>query len=176
MALPALATVTELAEWMQVDSGTLPASAASTLERVSAIVRAEARQSFNRATSTVTMFPREGWANLPQRPVVSVASVSANGQPVGDWKLERDRLWVGCRLWAVTVTYTHGYSDVPGDVVAVVLSAATRALTNPRDFRQRSVGSSSVTYAAETIGVALAPSDRDLLARYRRRSAVVGFR
>lgn len=176
MALPSLATVTQLAEWMQVDPGTLPASAGSTLEMVSAIVRAEARQSFTRGTSTVTLFPREGWAYLPQRPVVSVASVTSDGSPITNWELERDRLWIGCGVWAVTVTFTHGYTVVPGDVLAIVLSAASRGLSNPRDYRQRSVGSSSVTYAAETIGVALAPSDRDLLARYRRRTAVVGLK
>lgn len=181
MALPALATVDDLAGWMQVDLGTLPASAASTLNMVSAIVRAEARQKFTRSTSKATLYPvcLESWGrnclrhyvDLPQRPVVSVGAVTRDGQPV-DWALQRDRLFVvGCG--PVSVTFTHGYEEVPGDVLAVVLTAAQRVLTNPNDLRQETVGSVSVTYSAETIGASLSQADKDLLARYRRRAAVV---
>ena len=177
MALPALATVGQLEGWMQVEPGTLPASAASTLEIVSAIVRAEARQSFTRGTSTVEMWPSRSagsgaFIDLPQRPVVSVASVQRDGVEVPGWTLERDRLWLtGGR--PASVTFTHGYTQVPGDVLAVVLTAAQRVLNNPSDLRQETVGSLSVTYAAETIGASLSQADKDLLARYRRRMAVV---
>lgn len=61
---------------------------------------------------------------------------------------------------------------LPGDVLAVVLTAAQRVLSNPGDLRQETVGSISVTYAAETIGASLSVADKDLLARYRRRVAV----
>lgn len=177
MALPALATVDDLAGWMQVDPGTLPASTASTLNMVSAIVRAEARTGFTRSTSTVTLYPVCGngcsqhYVDLPQRPVVSVGAVTRDGQGV-QWSLQRDRLSVvGCEV--VSVTFTYGYASVPGDVLAVVLTAAQRVLTNPTDLRQETVGSVSVTYAAETIGASLSQADKDLLARYRRRAAVV---
>jgi hypothetical protein len=62
---------------------------------------------------------------------------------------------------------------VPGDVVSVVLTAAQRVLGNPRDLRQETVGATSVTYAAETIGASLSQADKDLLGRYRRTAAVV---
>lgn len=182
MALPALATVSQLEGWMQADPGTLPASAASTLETVSAIVRAEARQSFTRGTSTVTLYPDtlETWGgqtftrvDLPQRPVVSVASVvDEDGNPV-PYELRRDTLHLRKPCTAVSVTFTHGYAQVPGDVLAVALTAAQRVLNNPSDLRQETVGSMSVTYAAETIGASLSQADKDLLARYRRRTAVV---
>jgi hypothetical protein len=105
--------------------------------------------------------------------VVSVDSVTRDGVPQAyDWDDETERLRVsGCE--PVSVAFTYGYAQVPGDVVAVVLTAAQRVLSNPNDLRQETVGSVSVTYAAETIGASLSPADKDLLARYRRRVAVV---
>ncbi|MFF7408704.1 hypothetical protein [Streptomyces lydicus] len=99
--------------------------------------------------------------------------MTRDGSPVDfRWEDETERLYVGgCA--PVSVTFTHGYASVPGDVVAVVLTAAQRVLTNPNDLRQETVGSVSVTYAAETIGASLSPADRDLLKDYRRRFAVV---
>lgn len=183
MALPALATVEDLAGWMQVDPDTLPDSAAFTLETVSGIVRSEARQQFTRATSTVTLYPtsKRGippchYVDLLQRPVVSVDSVTRSGVTVTGWDLRRDRLFLVDWL-PVSVTFTHGYAATPGDVLAVVLTAAQRVIGNPKDLRtlQETVGSVSVTetYATETIGAALSQADKDLLARYRRSAAVV---
>jgi hypothetical protein len=177
MELPALATSDQLAAWMQREPDELPESAPLVLDVASAIVRREARQSFTRGTSSALLYPREGWAVLPQRPVVSVQGVTVAGKPLAPdrWQLVRDRVRVPDDQ-PVTVTYTHGYAAVPGDVLAVVLTLAGRVLTNPADLRQESVGSASVTYSAETIGASLAPADRDLLARYRKRVSVVGLR
>ncbi|MFJ2407105.1 hypothetical protein ACIOUE_38060 [Streptomyces xanthochromogenes] len=176
MALPALATLDELAAWMQREPTELPPSAALVLDTASAIVRAEARQRFTRGTTTVALAPRGQVVSLPQRPVVSVELVRAGGRalPPDEYRLWRDQLWLGSLgLGPVVVTYTHGYGDVPADVRAIVLTLAGRVLTNPSDLRQESVGSVSVTYAAETIGASLAPIERDQLARYRPRAAVV---
>jgi len=173
MALPPLATVEELAEWMQVDPASLPSGAETVLSAVSAIVRKEARNSFQRGTTTLKRTPRDGAVRLPLRPVVSIDSVTRDGEPVEwEWDDETETLSVsGCT--PVSVTFTHGYGEVPGDVLAVVLTAAQRVLTNPHDIRQQSVGSISVTYAAETIGASLSQADKDILARYRRPAAVV---
>ncbi|GGR71374.1 hypothetical protein GCM10010252_07140 [Streptomyces aureoverticillatus] len=179
MALPALATTDQLAMWMQREPAELPEGAALVLDVASTIVRREARQNFTRGTSSATLYAYDGWAVLPQRPVVSVAEVRRRGGqlvPADRWQLVRDRVHVLGGDQAVTVTYTHGYASVPADVLAVVLTLASRVLSNPSDLRQESVGSVSVTYSAETIGASLAPADRDLLARYRRRVAVVGLR
>ncbi|MEU5974295.1 hypothetical protein [Streptomyces sp. NPDC047315] len=181
MVLPPLATLDQLAGWMQRDRAELPSGAALVLDVASSVVRGEARQSFTRGTSSARLAPDRGWVTLPQRPVISVQTVRRGTElvPADRWRLVRDRV----RLLglvdddqAVTVTYVHGYSSVPGDVLAVVLTLAARVLGNPRDLRQETVGSVSVTYSAETIGASLAPADRDLLARYRRRSAVVRLR
>lgn len=171
MTLSPLATPEQLAGWMQVTPDALPTSAVSVLEIVSAIVRAEARQSFTRDTTTVTLYPLRGVVTLPQRPVVSIESVQRSGEPVPYWSISPEGFRVaGCE--PVSVTFTHGYASVPGDVLAVVLTGAQRVLSNPNDLRQETVGSLSVTYASETIGASLAQADKDLLGRYRRRAAV----
>ncbi|WP_162890449.1 hypothetical protein [Streptomyces olivoreticuli] len=178
MALPALATVDELAAWMQREPAELPPSATLVLDTASAIVRSEARQRFTRGTTTASLFVRSGVVRLPQLPVLSVELVRAGGRALraDEWRLQRDRLRVPLGVMdPVTVTYTHGYATVPPDVRAIVLTLAGRVLTNPSDLRQESVGSVNVTYAAETIGASLAPVERDQLARYRPRAAVVGL-
>lgn len=172
MALPALATVDDLAAHMQVDRDTLPANAASVLDQVSAIIRKEAKNTFTRRTTTLVRTAQYGVIRLPLRPVVSVDSVTQDGSPADfRWDDETERLCV--RAWGpVSVTFTHGYAQVPADVLAVALTAAQRILSNPNDLRQESVGSVSVTYSAETIGASLAQADKDLLGRYRRTFAV----
>lgn len=176
MALPALATPEQLAAWMQVEPGALPVSVASTLDIVSAIVRAESRCNFVRATTTLSRRPRDRAIALPLRPVVAVSEVTRDGVPLKfDWDEESERLYVdACQ--PVRVTFTYGHAEVPGDVLAVVLTAAARVVTNPGDLRQETVGSMSVTYASETIGAALSPADKDLLARYRRTAGMVRTR
>ncbi|MEW2034900.1 hypothetical protein AB0901_30915 [Streptomyces roseifaciens] len=166
----------ELAAWMQREPTELPAGAALVLDTASAIVRAEARQRFTRGTTTVALSPRGQVVSLPQRPVVSVELVRASGRVLrpDEFRVWRDRMWLPLGvIGPVVVTYTHGYATVPADVRAIVLTLAGRVLNNPSDLRQESVGSVSVTYAAETIGASLAPIERAQLARYRPRAAVV---
>lgn len=173
--LPPLATLDQLAAWTGRDVSELPANAGAVLATTSAIVRGEAKQRFTRSTTTALLYPVRGWVTLPQRPVLSVGAVWCAARVIepGAWTLRRDRLHIPGATGPVEVTYTHGYAETPPDVLGIVLTAAARVITNPNDLRQESVGSVSVTYAAETIGVSLAPADRDLLARYRRRAAVV---
>jgi hypothetical protein len=122
----------------------------------------------------VTLYPAGSFVTLPQRPVVSVDSVQRDGVDVPYRKMSTDRIYVGS-CGPVSVTFTYGYVEVPGDVLAVVLTGASRVLNNPSDLRQETVGSISVTYAAETIGASLSQADKDLLSRYRRRAAMVGL-
>ncbi|WP_406113955.1 hypothetical protein [Kitasatospora purpeofusca] len=176
--LPPLASLDQLAAWMQRTPSELPPGAALVLDVASRIVRAEARTDFTRRATTGTFNPRNGWIVLPLRPVVRVDAVTVAGgavEPYG-WLLVGDRLRVMQHPYTpALVTYTSGYGAVPGDVLAVVLTLAARILNNPADLRQEAVGGVSVTYAAETIGASLAPVERDQLARYRRRVAMVSL-
>lgn len=57
-------------------------------------------------------------------------------------------------VWAprVQVTYSHGYQEIPADVVAIVLDVAQVLATNPGSLRSMTAGGYSETYATETLG------------------------
>ncbi|MFJ2676395.1 hypothetical protein [Streptomyces sp. NPDC087525] len=74
-------------------------------------------------------------------------------------------------VWApkVRVTYSHGYTEVPDDIVDVVLDLAVMNLSNPENLRSVSIDDYSRTFASETIGGArLTKSHKDDLRSYRR--------
>ncbi|MFE9949293.1 hypothetical protein ACFYRJ_17380 [Streptomyces sp. NPDC005531] len=74
-------------------------------------------------------------------------------------------------VWApkVRVTYSHGYAEVPDDIVDVVLDLATMNLANPENLRQVSIDDYQRTFASETIGSAsLTKSHKEALRSYRR--------
>jgi hypothetical protein len=73
-------------------------------------------------------------------------------------------------IWAqrVRVTYSHGYTEVPDDIVDVVLDLAAMNLTNPQGLRSESIDDYSRTFAAETIGGAqLGAEHKEALRPYR---------
>jgi hypothetical protein len=76
--------------------------------------------------------------------------------------------------WAprVRVTYTHGWTEVPDDILDIVLDLATMNITNPLGLRTESTSiddfTRSKTYAAEMIGGAqLSDAHKDALRPYR---------
>lgn len=74
-------------------------------------------------------------------------------------------------IWAprVRVVYSHGYVEVPDDVVGICLDLAAATVSNPNRLRSESVGSVSVTYTVETFGTGKLTDDhRAILSRYRR--------
>jgi hypothetical protein len=74
-------------------------------------------------------------------------------------------------VWApkVRVTYSHGYAEVPDDIVDVVLDLATMNLSNPENLRSVSIDDYSRTFASETIGNArLTSGHKEDLRSYRR--------
>lgn len=74
-------------------------------------------------------------------------------------------------VWApkVRVTYSHGYDEIPDDIVDVVLDLATMNMTNPANLRSEAIDDYSRTYASESIGNAkLARGHKEDLRPYRR--------
>lgn len=174
MALPPLATPEQLAAWMHTDVASLPGDPALVLAVASRVVRKHARQWFTVGTTSPELYPRDGYVEPPQRPVRSIASVVDvdTGAEI-PYKFRRGRVYVGQYVEAVKLTYTHGYQEVPEDVLSIVLGCASRVLSNPDNLRQETVGSVSLTYAAETLDASLSDRDRDALADYRRGVGVV---
>jgi hypothetical protein len=74
-------------------------------------------------------------------------------------------------VWApkVRVTYSHGYDEIPDDIVDVVLDLATMNLTNPGNLREVAIDDYRQVFASETIGGArLSKSHKEDLRSYRR--------
>jgi hypothetical protein len=65
------------------------------------------------------------------------------------WPYNRNR-----GVWApkVRVTYSHGWTTIPDDIVAIVLDVAQVLMANPKGLRSKTVGGYSETYALETLG------------------------
>jgi hypothetical protein len=195
--LPSLVTVADLAARLgRTLTSAQELQAQALLDDASSVVRAYVRQDITRATTTDVFTMRRadpllhrcgGVVTLPQRPVVDVASVSVNGTATADWWQEGDEILV--RAWAwdqppaahrapqVTVTYTHGWDPVPGDIQAIVMQAANRVMVNPSGIRSETVGGESVTYlipaVGEYLGVLLSRTEQKVLDRYRRTAASV---
>lgn len=111
---------------------------------------------------------------LPQRPVVSIASITLDGTALvegTDWWLDRNTLvripattivaltgihnemltyplWSGFGWPAQTleITYTHGYDPAPLTVKAVCLEACVRVWVNPGSVARETIGAESTVY------------------------------
>jgi hypothetical protein len=166
-----LCTPSDLASLLQSD---LDLSTATLLiECGTAVVQATTGQRLVRATTTPSI-PGvwSQWLDLPQWPVVSVASVAIDGTTISGWKL------VGVRLWraagwqtstdpvVITPTYTHGYAS--NDQALQPARGQVLALCAP--FYPNPTGASSVkiddyaeTYATMSASMAANQPVRDML-------------
>lgn len=90
-------------------------------------LRAEIRQHVAPVQAvTFTGWPSAGWVDLPQWPVVSVDAVQRDGVDVpftlrpGRVRVEGDE--------PVQVTFTHGYADVPRELVNLVCALVSQQM------------------------------------------------
>lgn len=135
---------------------------------------------------------------LPQRPVVSVASVVLDGSEISDWYLDGDAIvragsldvglgildrprygsrGFGCEQETLTITYTHGYAETPGRIKAIALEMVARVWVNPGSVIQENEGDTGATYAPYTEpprGLQLTNSElRSLRRRFGRRASSI---
>lgn len=138
--------------------GTIPAAM---FARASARVRGYVRQQITAGTSTITV--RGPVVLLPERPVNSVtAIVDTFTDPDEPYTLEADEwhLRVGGLLETpnfggnLEVTYTHGFTDVPDELIELVCGVAARLDgVNPAaasGVQQETGGSESVTFGFDS--------------------------
>jgi hypothetical protein len=134
---------------------------------------------------------RDERISLPERPVVSVAGVSINGQAITDWYLAGNelvrgsltfvdgllddgpgrRVGFGLEQQTLAITYTHGYADedVPEICRSIALEMVKRVWFNPGGVIQETIGPDQTTYApyAEPPrGLALTNGERQELRRF----------
>lgn len=169
MPLEPLATLADL-QARNIDAAEPLAS--TMLAAASAEVREAAGSPISRTTSTVALtgWWHEQYLRLPGPPIVSVDTVAIDGVEVNDWRLDGDRLWRAAG-WGrdygpstVTVTYTHGYTEVPADIVDLVCSlagagiaAAAEGYASRAGVVTERIDDYSVTYAqgAEAVATAM---------------------
>lgn len=136
MALDPLATPDDLSNRLGLDpyTGSEWDQVEALLGDASDELRSVLGQPVSRMTSTVTLFAsRHGRVDLPAFPVVSIGSVELDGVVVdpGCYRV-RDKtlhLPMVCRNDEVVVTFTHGWDEIPGELVkwTCVLAAAMKA-------------------------------------------------
>lgn len=152
------------------------------LDQASAVIRTYCRQTFDLVPDDVVPL-RGTWSGrlvLPERPVVSVASVAIDGADIADgYTRVRDVLyrtsWSGPKA-VVTVTYTHGFAaDAPAmeTLKGVCLSVAARAAANPQSMAQESIGSWSGSFVNGVGGFGLTAAEQAILDRFRHEHAAV---
>lgn len=112
------------------------------LDTASSVIRDAAGSTISSTTSTVRLLAPEGrWLTLPG-PVTAVATVLLDGVAFTDWKFVGGMLWHPwkwsfgsytfqrpfrhgiCVPVEVTVTFTHGYTVVPADIVNLCVDLA----------------------------------------------------
>ena len=71
----------------------------------------------------------------------------------------------------MTVTYTHGYEQVPADVVNVVAGMVALAIASPVGVNMEKIGGYQVAYSRSEGGsMVIQPADKEVLNFYRKRA------
>lgn len=116
--------------------------------------------------------------SLPSLHVTNVTAVTEDGllrdPSTYEWS-EQGQLWAAYpwsgHFRGVTVDMTHGFSDVPEDVRAIVMAVASRAQLSPDGVVRRQVGAVSESYSQTGFnvagGVSLMPHEKADLDSYR---------
>lgn len=142
MALTPLAGMPDLLAHAPAGFSPDMSTALAKLDAASDAVRDAAGSPITQAESTVRIVAAGcgSWLDLPGKPVVSVSSVTIEGEPVTGWRLLGSRLYRAGE-WAhggpveVQVTMVHGFAEAPADVVALVCDFAIAALLNESGAR-----------------------------------------
>lgn len=142
MALTPLAGMPDLLAHAPAGFSPDMSGALAKLDAASDAVRDAAGSPITQTESTVRIVAAGcgSWLDLPGKPVVSVSSVTIEGEPVTGWRLLGSRLYRAGE-WAhggpveVQVTMVHGFAEAPADVVALVCDFAIAALLNESGAR-----------------------------------------
>jgi hypothetical protein len=195
MSLPPLVSVNDVTARLPSGLSFDDSRIAMLIKDASAAVRRFAKQDFTLNTSTTDVRPIGYKLRLPQRPVVAIVSVqiklpgSDTYSSIPSWYWDgSDELWLMDSSTVVNlaeevidaftqqtpvcrITYQHGYSTVPDDIVGVVCSMVTRLITAPGlgGVVSESVGEFSyrLSDAAAQGPMTLTQSEKDVLAAYQ---------
>lgn len=174
--MTAFATPEDLSAFLQTDVDFEAATRA--LESASSAIRAECGWPISQETSTSSLDGngrRSLW--IPTMRLTAVGSITELGLPL---VYDRDYTWtefgrlVRNGYWprsarAVTITYTHGYTDVPDDIKQLCMNVAGRSVSNPMNRRTESRGPFSWTNAGslDELGPGLTDGEKMALSAYK---------
>lgn len=186
MSLPPLATVEELAAYLQQPLASNDASALLMLSIASDMVRDELNQDITQTTNDVVLFDPIGSAPmvlLAEMPVTAVTLVETLDSTTLLWTtadpttytvskrtgIITGKPWTGVQ-WpsdpeSWRVTYTHGYPTPPDGLVGVVCGVAARTYSSPAAVEMEKIGGYQVKYAMQADG--FSPLEKVVLDRYR---------
>lgn len=190
----AFASLTEFELYVRQDiepTSVAALEAQQCLDVASDVIRGHTRQTLHAVTADaveLTGNPTDR-LDLPQRPVTDVTAISVDGTAIAadefGWsrsgRLTLTAGTFGDDRTAVTVTYSHGYAIIPGDIRAITLALAARMWVNPEGHSREQLGSYNVGYAAidsaagQGAGapVHLMAHERITLGRYRLQTATL---
>lgn len=148
----------------------------------SGMIQSAARQRIERVEDdTLTIRgSRSSTILLPERPVVSVVSVTLAGTALATdtWRFEDDdtlvrRAGFGYDRDELVVVYTHGFEPIPDAIKGVCLEAVVRVWVNPGSAVQERIGSESTTYVQQGTpnGLLLTEGERRTVRQVTRRGA-----
>ena len=160
----------ELATTLEVDEETR-------LEQAEAVVRSYCGWHIapSRPDETVVIRATSSPAILLPSMHVTAVAVAEAGVPVASTAYSWEASGILYRRggWPadVTVTFTHGYEDVPAEVAAIVQAIAQRAVNDPGSLVRVQDGPFSETYGQtglnQVVPLALLEAEKGILDRYR---------
>lgn len=163
---------------------TLTLSADDRLDQAEALVRSYCGWHIAPSrTATLTLSPIAGWQRgtnriiLPSLYVTAISSVTLDGvvQTIGEeytWTAPGvDLADVGGWSDSLVIAYTHGYTEAPKEVTAIVQSIAQRAVNNPGSLVRTQAGPFADTYSQtgfnQSLPMALLDAEKDILRPYK---------
>jgi hypothetical protein len=172
MTTTALAAVEQLAAFMQLPLADDDATAILLLNIASGMVRRKLKQQLDYVgDDAVTLDPINGtYVQLREFPIVAVSLVEMLDAATQQWVAADPSTYTVSRAtgmigalpgtgvyWPTTpeswrVTYTHGFEELPDDLLGVVLGVAARAYSSPAGIESERVGAYQVKYAVESSG------------------------
>lgn len=197
-------SVQDLEQFLQIDiAAAKQDSAEAAITAVTAAIQNYCDQIISQVEDDALTLDCSGGTKLflPELPVTAVSTVVEDDETLtvtDDYKLGQhgilhriDDDWEeGIQI--ITVTYTHGHSTIPDDLVAICVRAAARAYQAGLRAEEtdgipgvssKSLGDYAVTFGSEqsvgageaVLGASAAPlllrSEKELLAKYRYKSA-----
>lgn len=167
----AFATATELADWFGVELGEVEEDRAEALLTLATnLIQQEVDQLVEKVAGDELLRRGTGSSRLrlPERPVISVASVTLGGTAVSsdEWYVEGDELVRTTGGWGspdevLKIVYTHGYETIPPALKAVCLGMVGRVWVNPGMTSEEAEGEARTVYSSRgDVGLMLTDRER----------------